>query len=201
MEKYSTLKTLAGVLNFIAWLNLIAGIIIAIYSNSENLGTIMIVSSIVSGLIGFVLLLSFGELIQLALDIRENQISTEGKIITNDAESERKIIINDTGSEGSTNNSEIKFSETTLLDLKKLILIQKQSILGEGKNEILELLSRLITTKQKALDISVAYEKYFGVDIIDELKSLSNNYGTIREYLEQFIDFEIVEKEYPHKMI
>jgi len=34
MEKYSTLKSLAGIINFIAWLTLIAGIIIAIYSNS-----------------------------------------------------------------------------------------------------------------------------------------------------------------------
>ncbi len=190
MGKYSTLKSLAGIINFLAWLNLIAGIIIAIYSNSEKLGTIVIVSSVVSGLVGFVLLLSFGKLIQITLDIRENQIKTKEEITTIEADNENFA-----------DTKEVEFSETTLLDLRKLILRQKQSIFGKNKNEMLELLSRLITTRQKGLDIIGAYEKQFGVNIIDELKSLSNNYGTIKEYLKQFIEFEIVENEHPHRMI
>jgi hypothetical protein len=190
MEKYRTLKSLAGIINFIAWLNLIAGIIIAIYSNSEKLGDIVIVTSVVSGLIGFVLLLGFGKLIQITLDIRENQIMTREETTATEA-----------SNESFTETREIEFSETTLLDLRKKILRQKQSIFGKKTDEILELLSRLITTKQKGLDIIVAYENQFGVSIIDELKSLSSNYGTIKENLKQFIEFEIVENEYPHKII
>jgi len=190
MEKYSTLKSLAGIINFIAWLNLIAGIIIAIYSNGEKLGTIGIVTSVVSGLVGFVLLLSFGKLIQITLDIRENQIKTRDETTTIEA-------IN----ENFADSKEIEFSEMNLLDLRKLILKQKQKIFRKNNNELLELLSRLITTRQKGLDIILAYEKQFGVNIIDELKSLSTNYGTIKENLKQFIEFEIIENEYPHKMI
>jgi len=190
MERYSTLKTLAGIINFIAWLNLIAGIIIAIYSNSEKLGTTVIVTSVISGLFGFVLLLSFGKLIQITLDIRENQIKTTEKNTTIEADNENIV-----------DTKEIEFSETTLLDLRKQILGQKQSVFGKNKNQVLELLSSLITTKQKGLDIIIEYEKQFGVSIIDELKSLSSNYGTMKEYLKQFIEFEIVENEHPHKMI
>ena len=190
MEKYSNLKRLSGIINFIAWLNLIAGIIIAFYLNSKNLGTIISVSSVVSGFIGFILLLSFGKLMELVLDIRENQIGSKEVTLTKEFESKNQ-----------EKNQEIEFSEKVLLDLRKYILNQKKSLIGKNKNEILEFLSRLITTKQTALDLIIGYEKYFGVDIIDELKSLSSNYGTIREYLEKFIEFEIVEKEHPHKMI
>jgi len=71
MGKYSTLKNLAGIINFIAWLNLISGVILTIFSIQEELGTIFIISSLTGGLIGFILLLSFSKLILLALDIRE----------------------------------------------------------------------------------------------------------------------------------
>lgn len=190
MEKYSTVKSLASVLIFIAWLNLLAGIILAIYASNENLDTIMIVSSAVGGSIGFILLLSFGKLIQLAIDIRENQVISNE---TNAPNSEEKEEI--------TESSKIEISDTTLLDLRKTILSQKRSVLGKGKDVILDLLKSLLSTKQNALDLISMYEKSFGVSIIDELKSLSSNYSTIREYLEKFIEYEIVEEEYPHKLI
>jgi hypothetical protein len=193
MQKYSTLKSLAEIVNLIAVLNLIAGIIIAIYFYNENLGIIVIASSVIIGLIGFVLLLSFGKLIQITYDIRENQIYTKEQPTSIEAVDQNLAVNKD--------NKDVDFLDSSLFDLRKLILNQKQSFFTNNKHEILEILSRLVSTKQKGLDLITAYENKFGVKIIDELKSLSSNYGTVKEYLNQFIKFEIVENEYPHKII
>lgn len=190
MEKYSNLKSLSGIIIFFAWITLIAGIIIAISSISEDLELIMVVTSVVSGFVSFILLLSFGKLIQVVLDIRENQLDSKGNNLIKEIESETIEY-----------EKEIEFSETVLLDLRKHILHQKKSLINKNKNEILELLSGLITSKQESLGLIAAYEKYFGLDLIEELKGLSTNYGIIREYLEPFIKFDTVGKEYPHEMV
>jgi len=209
MEKYGTLRGLARIINFIAWLNLISGIILTIFSISNDLGTSFILSGLLGGSIGFILLLSFGKLIQLALDIRKKQIekgenkkpmeSQEKKFLEQIEGEENK---NSIESKGEKSLELIENIERSIVGLRRLIIRQKQSFIGSSTRlEIISILSKLLTSKESAKILIEKYENKFGINIIDELKDLSKNYAVIKEYLLPFIELKIVKGEYPHELI
>ncbi len=147
MEKYKFLKNLSGLIIFLAWIDLIATIIVTGYLISNELDFSIILPYLISGLIGFVLFLSFGKSIQLLFDIRENQFDKHSSV------NNEKDKLSDFDS--SLNNekdklSDFEISETRLKELDALIKKQKKTFLGTGKSNILILLSRLITSKEKA---------------------------------------------------
>lgn len=170
---------------FLAWIDLIATIIVTGYLISNELDFLIVLLYLISGLIGFVLFLSFGKSILLLLDIRENQFDKHYSI-----NNEKDELF------------DFEISETKLKELDTLIKKQKKTFLGAGsKSNILILLSKLITSKEKAFIVIDKYNQLFNKDIIEELKGLSSSYVSKREYLSSFIDYKIVANEYPHDLI
>jgi hypothetical protein len=92
--------------------------------------------------------------------------------------------------EENTQKEEINFT-TELNDLRELILTNNVEIIPE-------LLESLIDFKEKAEIIIKNYHKLFRANLIDDLKELSNSYDKIKMLLKKFIEFEIIENQYPH---
>lgn len=209
MEKYGTLRYLTVIINFIAWLNLISGIILTIFSIGYNLGASFIIIGLLGGLIGFILLLSFGKLIQLVLDIREKQIEKEKNKKPMEIQEEtslEQIEVEENKNpirfKGEKSLQQIEITEISIIELRGLIIRQKKSYIGnKKKTEIISILNKLVTSKESAKILIEKYKNKFGINIIDELKDLSKNYAIIKEYLLPFIEFKIVKGEYPHELI
>lgn len=68
-------------------------------------------------------------------------------------------------------------------------------------DEICDLLDSYITSKEKAIHLIRDYKKLYNKDLINELKKQSSSYDKIKILLSNFIEFEIVEKNYPHNYI
>lgn len=216
MDKYKTLKTLSGLIIFIAWFGLISAIIVTGYLISNELDFMTTLPFLVGGLIGFILFLAFGKGIQLLLDIRENQIqikdsanSVENQVMLFDEwkkENPTKSISDYYATVITKNDNneltDISITEANLSVLDNLIIKQKKTFLGAGsKSDILILLSELITSKEKAFIVIDKYNQLFNKDIIEELKGLSSSYAGIKDYLSCFIEHKIVDSEHPHDLL
>jgi hypothetical protein len=86
-----------------------------------------------------------------------------------------------------------------LIRLNSLIQNSNKYLFGSTNNdEIRALIGAICHSKDSAENLLITYKQLFEVDLIEELKNLTNNYNGIKEYCEVFIDFEIVEPTYPH---
>jgi hypothetical protein len=89
-----------------------------------------------------------------------------------------------------------------LTELNRLIIQQKSNPLSLGvDNDIKQLLIKLVENERTARSIIKDYLKIFKSDIIEDLKSLSNSYDNIKNYLSPFIELNIVNGAFPHNYI
>lgn len=86
-----------------------------------------------------------------------------------------------------------------IIKLNQLIRLDKGSIFGFNGKQIKELIDSLCDTKEKADYLLFSYQQLFREDLIDDLKKLSSNYESIKEYCQVFIDKGVVSKNYPHE--
>ena len=104
---------------------------------------------------------------------------------------------------------EVKVSDASIRNLTDylnqlniLIKEEKQNIVGtKRKNEIISLISRLTLSKEFSIIVLEKYSENFNSSLIDDLKGLTSNYSSIKDYLNVFIEFEIVESEHPHNLV
>ncbi|WP_298146841.1 hypothetical protein [Flavobacterium sp.] len=135
------------------------------------------------------LLKIISEKIQLNSNITfEKQIATESKPI--DLISDNKV---DSEDQTTTINDE------TLDNLFNLIRSEQKSIFGGYSKKVAEVLKKNCKTKNDTLSLMWNFRKKFNLELIDEVSKLSNHIDYLRRNLEIFIDFEIVENEYPFK--
>ena len=85
--------------------------------------------------------------------------------------------------------------------LFNLIKTQKNKILGGGMtDEILFLIGSLCKTQDDAINLLTIYKSTYKSDLIIDLKKLNSTYSDIKRNLSIFIDFNIVDENYPHEM-
>src|SRR5258706_12312686 len=102
---------------------------------------------------------------------------------------------------GTSEVKNIRFS-SELNQLRILIGEIKQSVLAIGINQhIIKLLERTVDSAETAILLIRNYQVLFKGDLIEDLKDLSNNYDNIKTYLSQFIELNVVEATFPHKII
>jgi hypothetical protein len=94
-----------------------------------------------------------------------------------------------------------EFKKKVVQLLDKLIRKDKSIIYTSKLEEIQWLIKTIITSRNSAIQIINVFKEVFSKDLIEELKCLSSNYIDIKNCLSEFIEFGIVEGEYPHKMI
>jgi len=84
--------------------------------------------------------------------------------------------------------------------LNKLIKNARESMwIGNSDiKKVEDLYSALCSCREDCYRIMKAYKAKFGLEVIEDLKSLSDNYNTIVRFVAPFIEFEIVEGKYPH---
>ena len=86
--------------------------------------------------------------------------------------------------------------------LFNLIKTQKNKILGGGMtDEILFLIGSLCKTQDDAINLLTIYKSTYKSDLIIDLKKLNSTYSDIKRNLSIFIDFNIVDENYPHEKI
>jgi hypothetical protein len=87
-------------------------------------------------------------------------------------------------------------------DVKSAITTLNEFIVrgASMREDILTLLTDYCTSREVAIDLIKAYEQTYGTDLISALTQLSDRYDEIKKYVGVFIDFGIVEQEYPHNL-
>lgn len=89
-----------------------------------------------------------------------------------------------------------------LIELHSLIEQEQKSFFGTGNaDRIRELTREFSETVDKAEVFLRVYRERFGVDLIEDLKQLTNSYEGIRAYCRTFIDLNMVSGEFPHNRI
>lgn len=93
--------------------------------------------------------------------------------------------------------------ESVIIKLNSLIDKERtKGLFGKSvKNEINNLIGENNKSKNDALNLIKSYNLKFKTDLIEDLKSLSSSYDAIKEVLSIFIEFNVVENMYPHKLI
>jgi len=103
---------------------------------------------------------------------------------------------------GNLKNHGVKLDYSKVDALSSLIKQQKGSLLGGSNREkIIDLTTELCETKAHAELILQYYDKNFNKDLIQELKSLTSSYDSIRSYVYPFIQVELIDEKYPHDRI
>jgi hypothetical protein len=130
----------------------------------------------------------------------------KGLITNEEFEIEKKKILSDNivfeqrgDHELPTVDSEIHEVVTTL---KELIDKEKHTgLFGKSyRKEIMDFLSKSCSTKERSILIIEGYYLIYNADLIKDLISLSTMYFSIKELLTVFIDFGIVDENFPHEM-
>ena len=86
-------------------------------------------------------------------------------------------------------------------ELKKLIEQGLQNVFQLGVDqEIIEKLKKTVDSRKTGELLIKNYQILSKTDLIDDLKRLSTNYDNIKAYLARFIEFEIVDNVFPHKI-
>jgi len=201
MEKYKLLESLSKIIIFIAWLIVISLVIVVMYLISKEAELIEFFGFIIGGIYSFILLLSFGKLIQITLDIREDQIKFSDKMNSH-APNENKKQVQKIQSK--LNKKEVQkkidIDDNLISELRNLIIKQKKSFIGNKyRKDIILLLNRIITSQGLARRLIEQYYNLYESNLLDDLKQLTSNYNGIKEYVLIFIEFDIIEEEYPHE--
>jgi len=74
-------------------------------------------------------------------------------------------------------------------------------LFGSFNYELLNILEEKCNDKIQTLEMLRKYEKLHNENLIEKVKNISSNYNTIKKYLSPFIRTEIVDSQYPHKII
>ena len=90
--------------------------------------------------------------------------------------------------------------EDIISNIKQLIDKDKNNFLMSYVNEIKQNLNDSCTTKAICITLIEGYNSNYNSDLINDLKNLSTNYRVIKEILNVFIQFDIVEENYPHEL-
>jgi hypothetical protein len=103
--------------------------------------------------------------------------------------------------EPSIDNPEISFD--SIQELNRLINLAHSSSLVPStlKDKIISLIHEICEEKSDCYFLLKEYKSRFSSDLVEDLKELSNSHDTIKSYLEPFIDFGFVSKDFPHKPI
>ena len=203
MEKYKLLEYLSKIICFIAWLILIISlVIVVIYLISKEAKAIEIFVSIIGGIYSFILLLGFGKLIQITLDIREDQIKISDEMNSHKPNESKKQVQK---IQSKPNKREVQkkidVDDNLISELKNLIIKQKKSFnRNKYKKDIILLLNRIITSQGQARGLIEQYYNLYESNLLDDLKQLTSNYKSIKEYIFLFIEFDIIKEEYPHEL-
>ena len=207
MEKYKLLKLLSKIIIFTAWLSLILSTIVVIYNLIykeaeliEILGST--IGSIIGGIYSFILLLGFGKFIQIILDIREDQIKISDEMNSHKPNESKKQVQK---IQSKPNKREVQkkidVDDNLISELKNLIIKQEESFNGKKyKKDIILLLNRIITSQGQARGLIEQYYNLYESNLLDDLKQLTSNYKSIKEYVFLFIEFDIIKEEYPHEL-
>ncbi len=96
----------------------------------------------------------------------------------------------------------IEFSEELTI-LNQLIEHRRSDTFSLTPDKsLIDLLSNTINGNPENADLLIInYKKKFKIGLIDDIKSLSNNYENIKIYLEPFIKLKIVDSAFPHKLL
>jgi len=202
MEKYKLLEYLSKIICFIAWLILIVSLVIVVILISKEAKAIEIISIIIGGIYSFILLLGFGKLIQITLDIREDQIKISDEMNSHKPNESKKQVQK---IQSKPNKREVQkkidVDDNLISELKNLIIKQKKSFNGNKyKKDIILLLNRIITSQGQARGLIEQYYNLYESNLLDDLKQLTSNYKSIKEYVFLFIEFDIIKEEYPHEL-
>lgn len=197
MEKVGFIKKLAITINVLAWIYLIAMVIVTIFSFVEEFSPVLIISLVLSGLVGFVILLTFGKTIEILIDIRSSQLINNIDKVNIETIKRRELKEPNNRPEEEIEVTEI--SEENLHILNNLIQNQKKKLWGSSqKIEIITLIKSLVVSKSSAEKLVLEYKDQFDKYLIEDLKGISSSYDTIRDYLDIFIEHNIVSETYPH---
>jgi hypothetical protein len=106
----------------------------------------------------------------------------------------------------SDNNVDSDYQTTTIdneiLDnLFNLIKSEQKSLFGGYSKKVAEELEKLCQTKSDTLYLMLSFKNKYNTELIDEISKLSNHINYLKRNLKIFIDFEIIENEYPFKII
>lgn len=96
-------------------------------------------------------------------------------------------------------NKTSKIDDETLLNLYNLIKSEQKSLFGGYSKNVAEELIKICQTKNDTLNLMWNFKNKYNSELIDEISKLSNHINYLRRNLEIFIDFEIIENEYPFK--
>lgn len=93
--------------------------------------------------------------------------------------------------------------ENAIIELKSLIDSEKKkSFFGKTRrNEIDKLIQDNCKTKDDALILLKSYSGKFKSNLIEDLTSLSSSYDSKKEIINSFIEFNIVDNIFPHKLL
>ena len=180
MKHYKALNNLSRLIMFLAWTEVILAVILAIYAyrNSQVFGQAL--TFVLYGLAGFVLIFAFGKNLALVIDIRRHQEQNYAKIPV----------------------ESYAYRELMLIKLHDLIEKQKNSLFRrKNKDSIISLLNVLIPSRQDAIEIIDIYRGKYSKNVTSELEGLTSSYDLKMEYLKKFVDYGLVEEEYPHRLV
>ncbi|MDD3132349.1 MAG: hypothetical protein PHN94_11045 [Bacteroidales bacterium] len=201
-KRYPALRTVAGI--FIAYAA-IAGLIFIImtflYLSEKEWESAL--SILIGGSIIILIFIAFSESIKVFLDIEYNSRGVLYLILEKEKRENKNVekSLGDSVSEEDV-EEEIRVmvkDSKKVEELNSLIKEQKGNLFGEGKKvQIIEITKELCESKELTENLLFYYKRKFNEDLLKELKSLTNNYSGIKEYLGQFIKMGIVKEEYPH---
>lgn len=180
MKQLKALSNLSRLIILLAWVEMVFAIILAVYTykNTHVFGESLTV--ILYGMAGFVFVFAFGKNLALLVDIRRQQ-----EVDSIDAPVESYA-----------------YREQMMNVLRDLISRQKGSIFRRKyKEDILSILDKLTPTQQDAIEILDLYRGKYRKKLTSELEGLTSSYDLKKEYLQKFIDYNVVEGEYPHRLV
>lgn len=86
-----------------------------------------------------------------------------------------------------------------IIKLNNLIISDKDTLFGStNRKAIKELLKVICKSKEEAQFVLDSYQQLFAKDLVKNLLSLSNNYDSMKEYCQVFIDHNLVSEKHPH---
>jgi hypothetical protein len=180
MNRYNTLSTWSRTVLFLAWVELVASIFLTVYTHKNAQFFTGGLTVFLYGMAGFVFAFAWSKIIAIGMELEKYRV--EDDTVDHDH------LISGTG--------------RNLNVLHKLIERQKSGIFRTGnRQDILELLEQIILSEQDAVTAMNEYKSRFNKTLSNELQGLTGNFDQKKKYLKKFIDFGLVENEFPHREV
>lgn len=126
--------------------------------------------------------------------IQRNTNVTFEKPIDNNSETSDLLLDHNT-------NQTTKIDDEILENLFNLIKSEQKSLFGGYSKKVAEELEKLCQTKSDTLNLMFNFKSKYNTELVDEISKLSNHINYLKRNLKIFIDFKIIENEYPFKII